>query len=296
MNQYHLTRDQPIAFIMSPRLGDTLIAMIIVNNLKRNGYTVTVFSKHLHSLREWFADFDIRAYPTQADELQQYAVLLHTYPVDVLFPTIADHQKQIILDHHPDYRRNISMVNLQVFFCEHIFKLQDVVRANGSVAPAALHKSHFGRRIIIHPTASDKSRHWLPSRFIQVARELLNRNYEVVFVAAPFEAAAVSWVKENGFTLLITESIDDLATYIYQSACCIGNDSGICHLASSIGIPTITLHQRRKNRIRWHPDWALNYALLPKIPLVFKKWKEKYWKYFIFTRDVLKKFDALKIF
>jgi hypothetical protein len=290
MPTYNLPKQQSLAFVMSPRLGDALIAMVIVNNLQRNGYQITVFSQHLWALKNWFADFNILPFPTDSKAFIPFDKLLHVYPVDVLFEEVLTKEKIIILDHHPEYRRCISMVDLQVFFCEHIFNLQNVVRYNGIKAPYPLEKNN--QRVIIHPTASHQSKCWLPARFIELAQGLKQRNFQVVFVAAPFEVAHLTWIQQNNFELFIPESLDHLAALLISSRICIGNDSGICHLASCLGIPTITLHQRRKNKIRWHPDWALNIGILPRFPLFVKTWKEKYWKYLISSKQVLKAFDV----
>ena len=50
-----------IAFVMSGRLGDTLVSMVTVNNLQRNGYEVTVFGNYAKMLEKWFPRIEIKS-------------------------------------------------------------------------------------------------------------------------------------------------------------------------------------------------------------------------------------------
>ena len=99
---------------------------------------------------------------------------------------------------------------------------------------------------------------------------------------------------EQGFTVTAQPSLDALAQLIYESGWFIGNDSGIGHLASNLGIPTVSLIHRRKTMLRWRPDWAPGEALLPWMPLLLHALKERGWKYFISVNQVLKAFERLK--
>ena len=190
-----LTSIKSIAFIMSPRLGDSLLAMIVVNNLQRNGYDVTVFSNHLNGLRRWFPQMRIQPYPEEAtgrEVLQTYDLLLHSYAHDVLYQARQWHPRVVVLDDFPLYRRQISMVDIQVAVCEELLALANVVRENGLTAPAGLQFRVNLARIIIHPTAFQLFRCWPVNRFITLARRLQAQGYHPEFVVAPAEKPQVA--------------------------------------------------------------------------------------------------------
>lgn len=292
-----LNQINTIGFVMSPRLGDSLLAMIIVNNLQRNGYRVTVFSDYLYALQRWFPGTSIKPYPTDLNsakqELQVFDLLLHTYPTDVLYHAETWHQNLVILDNFPLYRRCISMVDLQVLVCQELLGLTQVVRANGLNSPPELKFQNNPLRVVIHPTASQPIRCWLPKRFAALADQLKFENYEPVFVVAPHEKKQILELVEDKYMVYDNFSLDHLAEYLYESGWFIGSDSGIGHLASNLGIPTVSLMQRRKVMLRWRPDWAPGETVLCQFPLILRIWKEKYWKYLISTQKVLKAFKRL---
>lgn len=286
-----------IAFMMSPRLGDSLLAMIIVNNLQAEDFAVTVFSDTLYALRRWFPKHNIQPYPESSQAraiLTSFDLLLHIYPHDVRYEAKQWHPQVMILDDHPIYRRLINMVDLQLAVCKELFQLSHCESYNGLIPPAGLHHRQYRERIVIHPTAYLKSRCWFPARFICLAHVLQNQGYEVIFVVSDAERQQVTWIIDQQLTLFIPQTLDELACLLYESAWFIGNDSGVGHLASNLGIPTVTLMQRRKVLLRWRPTWAPGEAILPWMPLIIRTWKERYWKYFITVGQVMRAFERLR--
>ena len=70
---------QSVAFQMSQSLGDSLLAMIVVNNLARNGHRVVVFGDYMYSLRDWFPDFEIHRTPKDDEAFSRWT---HDVPID----------------------------------------------------------------------------------------------------------------------------------------------------------------------------------------------------------------------
>lgn len=297
MKVHKLNANQNHAFIMSPRLGDALLSMIIVHNLQQQGYKIDVYSNYLFALKNWYPNVEIYRYPDEAktrEVLSQYDVLMHTYPHDVLGDAKQWHPNVLVFDDHPLHKRCVSMVNLQVMICEELLGLQNVVRENGLQAPKQYAHRFHSNRVVVHPMASLLSKCWLPKRFETLARRLQFEGYQPEFVVAPNEREQNQWVLDAGFPMPEHESLDALAGWIYESGWFIGNDSGIGHLASNLGIPTVSLMQRRKTMQRWRPDWAPGRVLLPSFSLVIKQLKERYWKYFISVTRVMKSFEELR--
>lgn len=290
-----LSKQKTVAFIMSPRLGDSLLSMIVVNNLVRNGFNVTVFGNYIHELKNWFPWVDVYVRPdaaTAKQTLLKFDVLLHAFAVDVIGDTKAWHPDVRILEQSPYNWLRIPMVDIQVKFCEHELLLKNVVRDNNIKIPAELMYRKYSQRIIIHPSSHELFKNWLPQRYLHLAKQLKALGYQPEFI--------VSSQERESFKELLTEdmlpkfdSLDAVARYICESGWFIGNDSGIGHLASNLGIKTLTLGMRPRVMQRWRPAWAKGLVLLPPKWLITRPLKERFWKYFISVKQVLQAFDQL---
>lgn len=277
-----------IAFVMSPRLGDALISMVIVHNLRRNGYTVTVFNNHLTALKNWFPDDIIKPLPTEIEgrtALESFDLLLHMADYNILFEADKWHPRVVVLDDYEVYHRALSMVDIQLAVCRELLGLTNLVRDNGLTPPNDVQSRIYRNRVVIHPTASSRDKEWLPQRFIALAQRLQQQGYEPVFVISPDEN--IPWIAANNFNYVAHHSLDAVARFLYESAWFIGNDSGVGHLASNVGIPTVTVLSRKSVKCRWRPGWAPGEALLPWMPLFIRPWKKNYWKYFISVEKVM---------
>lgn len=292
-NSVSLANVKSIAFVMSPRLGDCLISMVVTHNLRRHGFKVTTFNNYLAALRSYFPQEDIQPYPDQSvgrEILSQYDLLIYMADYNVAFESDQWHPNIVILDDYALYHRAMPMVDIQLAVCREIFGLTDLVKINGVAAPPTLKFRANLNRVIIHPSASHLTKQWLPARFISLAQRLKEQGYEPVFVLAPAEKDEFSWIPEHGFTYVADQAMEFLPKFLYESGWFIGNDSGVGHLASNLGIPTITLLSRKSVKCRWRPGWAPGEALLPWMPLLLRPWKKNYWKYFISVDRVMHTF------
>jgi len=282
---------------MSPRLGDSLLTMVVANNLRRNGYRVVVFGDYMNSLKDWFPGFEIHptVAPAQARALLEgFDVLLHAYAPDVVEGTRSWHPCIHVMDQWPRYRQVKNMVQIQVEICTYELELKDVVEDNGLVAPSHLRLRSHPDRVVIHPTANLKRKSWLPRRFAALALKLRSAGFEPEFILAQHERADWNWLDQYGFARPSFASLAEVATWIYESGWFVGNDSGIAHLASNLGIPAVTLAVRRKIAIRWRPGWAPARAVLPLPVLPGKIAKDRLWKLFLPVSRVLHAFTELR--
>ncbi|HVV69874.1 MAG TPA: glycosyltransferase family 9 protein [Gammaproteobacteria bacterium] len=286
-----------IGFIMSPSLGDALFSMIIPHNLNRHGYRVTVFNNFLYALRSWFPDADIQPWPqieVSREILKSFDLLLYVYHYnDKKLHAKEWHPNIVFLNDYPVYHRAISMADIQIAICKELFSLSEVQHNNGMLRhPDAKFRSK-PRQVAIHPTGASPDKHWLPKKFVALAEQLQTRGFDPIFLVSPKEKELTSWVLDHGLKRIEPTSIDVVAQHIYESGWFIGSDSGLGHLASSLGIPTITLMARHSICRRWRPSFAPNKVLLPPFPMLFKSWKAKYWKHFVSVQSVLKAFLQL---
>lgn len=290
-----LSMKQTIAFILSPRLGDSLISMVTVNNLLRNGYNVKVFGDYIYQLRNWFPTVNIQPRSTENDAVaifKNFDVLLLAFKAD-LIGDMSWHPAVYILEQSVYNRLQIPYADIQVQFCKHLFLLQDIVRANDIKIPVGLSYRKNKQRVVIHPTSFEIAKNWLPQRFLQVAKLLKSKGFIPEFIVSPKEREEWLWIIEEGFSLSAFSSLDAVACWIYESDYFIGNDSGIGHLASNLGIPTITLCMRAKIKQRWRPSWAPGIALAPPRWLITRPLKERFWKYFISVKHVMQAMQHL---
>ncbi|VCU70919.1 Lipopolysaccharide core heptosyltransferase RfaQ [Pigmentiphaga humi] len=293
-----IEQDWTVAFVMSRRIGDTLVSMVLVNNLMRHGIAVTVFSRHLDAMREWFPGVDIRPELGAAQargELSRYDLVLHAYANDVVGDTRAWHPRAWVMDHWPTYRQVKPMVDIQLDVCRDCFGLADPTRDNGLVVPLGAAGVVIRNRVIIHPTASDLHKQWLPVRFLALARRLRKQGYEPWFVVAPCERADWHWIEAQGERLVAYASLADVAAWLATAGVFVGNDSGLAHLASNVGVPAVSLALRPRIALRWRPGWAPALAITAP-PLMPGRWlREVSWKYLLPVSCVATAVERLRL-
>ncbi|WP_429498529.1 glycosyltransferase family 9 protein [Robbsia andropogonis] len=302
------------AFVMSPRLGDSLLSMIVVHNLARHGYRIKVFGDQIHALRDWFPGFDIAPGLTPHDAssaLAPYDVILHAYHADKVLPPGDRHANVIVMDDWPIYRQIRNMVDIQLDVCRVHFGLTDLVRENGiaqlpssavrATAPGESERSRRPltprgdmRRVVIHPVASDSQKSWRPKRFVALALQLRARGFDPEFVLPQSALENWRWLPSYGLRAYASPDLSQIAERIVTAGWVIGNDSGLGHLASSLGVPTVALAMRPRIAARWQPGWAPSEMVLP-LPVVPGRFlKETCWKYLVSSARVLRAFDILR--
>jgi hypothetical protein len=270
--------------------------MVMVQNLVKHGFDITLYSTHLTALIDWFPGFKIfPAIKTEhaRKELEKFDIVIHAYAKDVVGDTLRWHPEPWILNQWPIYLTVKPMIEIQLDVCREIFGITDVSDYNGIVLPAYANIEVVRHRVVIHPTASQLEKQWLPLRFMRLAKLLRERGHAVYFVVAPDEREAWSWVKNEGFALVTHESLHQLALWLLPTGLLIGNDSGIAHLASNVGVPTISLAKRRRIALRWKPGWAPSLALTPISILPGARLREALWKYLLPASKVMRAVDTL---
>ena len=108
-------------------------------------------------------------------------------------------------------------------------------RAEKTAPPAA----------VLHPGSGGVRKRWPLERFLEVARNLsaLGRKGALVFGPAEEELAGEPARPDlpAGWTAIVRPPIEDLAGRLSRCALYLGNDSGITHLAASVGAPVVAL-------------------------------------------------------
>lgn len=290
-------KNQHIAYVCERCFGDNLISMVTVNNLVRNGYQVDVYGNYVYALRDWFPWATIFPGITLETQhtLAKYPVVFHMYDNDIAQAVAKWHANSVAFSKSSLYHAKISMVDIQVALCEQELGLSNVVRTNGLLPLAGLVARKHKQRVIIHPTSSLERKNWPKEKFIRLAQLLTNDGYEPNFIVSPQERPQWLDVLDRGILLPEFSSLSALASFVYESGWFIGNDSGIGHLASNLGVPTVSIILRKGVARQWRPTWSRGEVVLSPTWLNPRPLKEKLWKHFITVNAVWGAFKKLKI-
>ena len=111
------------------------------------------------------------------------------------------------------------------------------------------------RPIAIHPGSGSVQKCWPISSFVTLIEQLYQQNYPILLLTGPADQERLHYIQQKlihtsqlsqtSLTSMLTSLSDapllQVAQLLQQCRCYIGNDSGITHLSSILGIPTIAL-------------------------------------------------------
>jgi ADP-heptose:LPS heptosyltransferase len=133
-----------------------------------------------------------------------------------------------------------------------------VLVAEGRLALQRLGWDGRGRPLVVHPGAGGRGKLWATEGFAAVLDRLARRESRLAVVVhrGPADSEAVAALSAAlGRPAMVLEEPDltVLAGALSVAAAYIGNDSGISHLAATLGVPSVVLFTAE--RISWRP-WA----------------------------------------
>jgi hypothetical protein len=266
-------------------LGDGVNCLVLSQNLFLNGWSVETFQNTIGSMQNWFPHLPVQPYPGMEalpeilDRFDRFFVV-HNDSSDFVKALIAEGKrrfpealkviylypsKNIVND--PYYADCLTDPTLSVAanmrrLCEKVLHFPQTVHSNGFTVPEGLHFRKHMKRVVIHSGSSKPSRSWPQESFLKLADH----------------------IKEKGFDPVVIPTfptLDEMARFIYESGYFVGNDSGPGHLASAIGIPTITFCRGKKLAKMWAPSFGKNIPLFPNtmIPNISGfRFRDRYWK------------------
>ncbi|WP_433221784.1 glycosyltransferase family 9 protein [Dactylosporangium sp. CS-047395] len=99
---------------------------------------------------------------------------------------------------------------------------------------------------IVHPGAKSGLRRWPPDRFAATARALTDAGHDVIVTGSPAEAALAHQVADGALlpptaVLAGATGLRDLAGLVGHARLLISGDTGIAHLATAYGTPSVVL-------------------------------------------------------
>jgi ADP-heptose:LPS heptosyltransferase len=124
--------------------------------------------------------------------------------------------------------------------------------------------------VVVHPGAADLRRRWPPWRFGDVVRHLSAGGADVVVTGTAAERDLAEEVARYGGlaaerVLAGSTALDELAALVAHACVLISGDTGVAHLATAYGTPSVTLFGpiapsrwgppagRPEHRALWHP-------------------------------------------
>jgi ADP-heptose:LPS heptosyltransferase len=111
--------------------------------------------------------------------------------------------------------------------------------------------------VVVHPGAKARARRWPPDRFAEVAKRLTRKGHAVVVTGGPDERELVKTVVRQAHlpasaTLAGRLGLGELAALVAGARLVISNDTGVGHLATAYGTPSVLLFGPTEPA-RWGP-------------------------------------------
>ena len=272
-----------IAVVCSPGVGDALILQIVSHHLSQAGYEVSTVTPHRFGRwlagRQFTDDVgEVDAVFLQHDNSKKAEAIRRGHKTVYTFYGCHSICKHGELRRGFDYvcDRNQTMVANVVAALDSLFGIQANTDNGFSPIEGLVHRKHL-KRVAIHSTSGDAKRNWPEEKFIKLAQ----------------------WLEGQGFVpsfLPLFPTLEELASFIYESGYFVGNDSGPGHIASCLKIPHLIIGREEKHMRHWRPGWGYGEVITP--PRWVPNWKglrlrEKEWKKFTTTRRTINKFKII---
>lgn len=112
-------------------------------------------------------------------------------------------------------------------------------------ALAAQHDLQPGGYVCIHPGASDESRCWPTTRFVEAGKALQERGFRLVLTGTADEAylarAITAWLPKPALDLTGQTTLGVTALLLRHARLLLCNDTGISHLAAAMQTPSVVI-------------------------------------------------------
>lgn len=186
---------------------------------------------------------------------------------------------------------SVTMVDQAVHFCISKLGIENATKDIELAPPKSLQHRRFVNRIMIHPLSYNAKKNWPREKFVSLAQRLIAKGLAPEFVLSPKEQIAHGSAFSGGFPMPSFQDARALAEYLFESGYVIGNDSGIGHLASLLGIPVLTLYRKRRDGFCWRPGWCRGAVVRPALSLGIAR---DAWPHLMSVGRVEKAFQTLK--
>lgn len=284
-----------IAVLMAPRLGDSLLTMAMAYNLAQNGRDVVVFGDFIHSMRDCFPSLAVQPALSEARAKVVLADFDCAVQMHVGWPyPLHDYAKGYFYYDAHVVITGKGFIKLEQIrdFCHSEIGLPHCTLNNGLWPQADWQYRKHARRVAIHPSSTSDQRCWAQEHFVELGLRLQRQGYEPYYILAAHEREHWQCLEQQGLPIQQSPSLQDVARFIHECGWFIGNESGIGHLASNTGIPTLTLTGRPTRTRAWRPAWAPSRIVYPAY-IPGGRWRDRLWRKWLRPGQVLKAFNRL---
>lgn len=288
-----------IAVVTAQGIGDAMILHVASHNFRQSGWEVTTFNDHIASFGKWLSGYHFSVQPP-LDDVED----LFVGKFDAVFLQHDNSQKakkiaSLPMPVHIFYGEYLP--SKHGFFRERLDYVCDpgktmvanIVRAVGKITGACSTENglkplpdvsfrRHPKRIAIHPTSTQEERNWPRGSFCLLMEKLKKRGFDPVFTVSPKERA--------GWNAPYFPNLESLTTFLYESGGFIGNDSGLAHIASYLGLPYLVIGKSYQHMQLWKPGWKPGHVLTPPRWSSYFKLTRENWKIFITVQSVFKSF------
>jgi lipopolysaccharide heptosyltransferase II len=107
---------------------------------------------------------------------------------------------------------------------------------------------------VIHPAAAFATKQWATEKFADVVERLADRGVAAVAIAAPHETGILAELEGRAAAPLVslTLALPEVIALCSRASLFVGNDSGIAHIATAVGLPSVVIFGS-SNRAHWQP-------------------------------------------
>ncbi len=291
-----LAQAERIAVVMAPRLGDSLLMMTMAQNLAAAGRQVSVFGNYIHMLRDWFPGFEIKR---DLPEGEAQAVL-SGFDCVVQMHDDWPHALQSFQTSYFYYDMHVEITGrgfVKLFqirdFCRDELGLPEAGIDNGMRPLDPARHRHHANRVVLHPTSTGEQRCWAPQHFKELGLRLKAEGFEPNYIVSPQERADWLWLLDHDLSLPDCGPMTGVASFIHASGWFIGNESGIGHLSSNLGVPTLSLTGRPTRTKAWQPSWTTSRIVYPSF-IPGGRWRDRFWRNWLSPRSVMSAFHQLQ--
>lgn len=307
-----------VAILCPQGLGDALLMMILSYHFQKKEHSVTFYHNQIDLIKPLFPNTSFAPYPS----LSNFEEIFRDYDLVIIENDHSERAWTLIRLREQKKLNNVTFLfpkpckkiseprdyifNTKVPVAtnlaeasQKLLQMPDATKNNGLTLLKGIKNLHKNR-VAIHPTSKDPKRNWKKKQFLSLATQLKKRGFDPVFIVSVQEKVDWEDIIAQGYSLYISTSLIDLATFIYESSYLIGNDSGLGHLASNVGIPTLTISGNPKRVRLWRPDFYTNKIVtlpldLPNFKGIGFKFRDNYWQNFISVGKVLRNFKQLTL-
>ena len=107
-------------------------------------------------------------------------------------------------------------------------------------------------KIFIHPGAGSIRKRWPLARFLELADILEKKGLRPRFICGPAEQDLADELAKQNRPIHALSELTDLADLLEFACGYVGNDSGVSHLASFLGLPSVVIFGPTDS-LRWKP-------------------------------------------